>query len=301
MRTRSPAWEPAEPTAPDPNLAELIAHARELIAGRSIAVITGAGISTGSGIPDYRGPGSPQRTPMTVQQFLGSEDFRRHYWARNHLGWRFMDAAVPNAAHRNLAAIAGVRGIITQNVDLLHLKAGSPNVLDLHGNYARVRCLGCGAMQSRHALDGRLEPLNRDFVARVRGAGAIEVAPDADANIAETADFVMVGCERCGGILKPDIVYFGESVPKDTVAAAFAMVDDAETLLVLGSTLSVMSGLRFVRRAATDGKPIVIINRGHTRADGFAGVKIDAELAEALELWVYQQNAQGPERRIDRE
>ena len=219
---------------------------------------------------------------MTLQQFLGSPEFRRRYWARNHLGWRHMDSALPNAAHRTLAGLPGVRAVITQNVDLLHLKAGSRGVIDLHGNYAQVRCLRCEARISRHHLHSVLAPLNAGFVARVAGRGALEVAPDADVVVEDTTDFTMVDCTRCGGILKPDIVYFGESVPKPRVQRAFAAVDDAEALLVLGTSLTVMSGLRFVRHAAKQGKPVVIVNRGRTRGDELATVTVDVDVATAL-------------------
>ncbi len=282
MRTAIPAWEPAEETSPDPDYAERLDRARTLLRGRRIVALTGAGISTASGIPDYRSPGAPRRTPMTLQQFLGSAEFRRRYWARNHLGWRHMDAAQPNAAHRALAALPSVTGVITQNVDLLHLKAGSRGVVDLHGNYAQVRCLSCDYRISRHRLHAQLEPLNAGFVARIAGRGALEVAPDADVVVEDTTDFTMIDCPACGGILKPDIVYFGESVPKERVARAFGMVDDAGALLVLGTSLTVMSGLRFVRHAHKHGTPVVIVNRGRTRGDGLADVTVDVDVARAL-------------------
>lgn len=282
MRTAIPAWEPAEATAPDGDWAERLDRARKLLIGRSIVALTGAGVSTASGIPDYRSPGAPRRTPMTLQQFLGSAEFRRRYWARNHLGWRHMDSARPNAAHRALAALPGVTGVITQNVDLLHLKAGSRGVIDLHGNYAQVRCLSCDYRISRHRLHARLEPLNAGFTARIAGRGALEVAPDADVVVEDTTDFTMVDCPTCDGVLKPDIVYFGESVPKPRVARAFDAVDGADALLVLGTSLTVMSGLRFVRHAAKQGKPVVIVNRGRTRGDELADVTVDVDVATAL-------------------
>ncbi|KXO92283.1 NAD-dependent deacetylase [Tsukamurella pulmonis] len=282
MRTATPAWEPAEATTPDPDFVDRLDRARALLHGRRIVALTGAGVSTASGIPDYRSPGAPRRTPMTLQQFLGSAEFRRRYWARNHLGWRHMDSALPNAAHRGLAALPGVSAVITQNVDLLHLKAGSRGVIDLHGNYAQVRCLSCEYRISRHALHARLAPLNADFTARIAGRGALEVAPDADVVVEDTTDFTMVDCPECQGILKPDIVYFGESVPKPRVARAFAAVDGADALLVLGTSLTVMSGLRFVRHAHRRGTPVVIVNRGRTRGDGLADVTVDVDVATAL-------------------
>ncbi|QYB05330.1 NAD-dependent protein deacetylase [Rhodococcus sp. USK10] len=257
----------------------------DILGGRRLCVITGAGISTDSGIPDYRGPDSPPRNPMTYQQFTGDPDFRRHYWARNHLGWRHMDAARPNTGHRALAGLerAGVAcAVVTQNVDLLHTKAGSRRVIDLHGTYAQVRCLTCNALISRATLADRLECANPGFAETVAAAQGVEIAPDADAVVTSTEHFRMVDCEACGGMLKPDIVYFGESVPKPRVAAAYDVVDEAEALLVAGSSLTVMSGLRFVRHAAKRGIPIAIVNRGATRGDEFATVTVHAGCSEAL-------------------
>lgn len=256
-----------------------------LVSRRSVVALTGAGMSTDSGIPDYRGPDSPPRNPMTYQQFMGDADFRRHYWARNHLGWRHMDATRPNAGHRALAALersGTVRGVLTQNVDLLHTKAGSREVIDLHGSYLQVRCMGCERRTSRIALAERLEAANPGFAESVAAATGVEIAPDADAVIEDTAHFRVVDCEDCGGILKPDIVYFGESVPRDRVDAAFAMVESADVLLVLGSSLTVMSGLRFVRRAAKLGIPVAVVNRGATRGDDYATLKLDAGCSETL-------------------
>jgi NAD-dependent SIR2 family protein deacetylase len=256
-----------------------------LVSRRSVVALTGAGMSTDSGIPDYRGPDSPPRNPMTYQQFMGDADFRRHYWARNHLGWRHMDATRPNAGHRALAALersGTVRGVLTQNVDLLHTKAGSRAVIDLHGSYLQVRCMGCERRTSRIALAERLEAANPGFAESVAAATGVEIAPDADAVIEDTAHFRVVDCEDCGGILKPDIVYFGESVPRDRVDAAFAMVESADVLLVLGSSLTVMSGLRFVRRAAKLGIPVAVVNRGATRGDDYATLKLDAGCSEVL-------------------
>ncbi|GAB4586951.1 NAD-dependent protein deacetylase [Nocardia sp. IFM 10818] len=256
----------------------------DLLSGRRVAVLTGAGISTDSGIPDYRGPDTPPRNPMTYQQFVGDPVFRQRYWARNHVGWRYMDAARPNPGHRALARLerAGVvTGLITQNVDLLHTKAGQRSVIDLHGVYARVRCLGCDALISRMTLADRLEAANPGFAEAARITG-LEVAPDADAVLTDTESFRMVDCARCGGMLKPDIVYFGETVPKDRVADSYALVDAADALLVAGSSLTVMSGLRFARHAAKTGRPVVILNRGRTRGDELAARTIDAGCSPAL-------------------
>ncbi|OHV02760.1 NAD-dependent protein deacetylase [Mycobacterium talmoniae] len=258
-----------------------------LLAGRRVAVLTGAGISTDSGIPDYRGPDSPPSNPMTIQQFTGDPVFRQRYWARNHVGWRHMAATVPNAGHRALAALerAGVvTGVITQNVDLLHDKAGSRTVVNLHGSYARVVCLGCGHAVSRAALAEQLEALNPGFLDRAEALGGIAVAPDADAVVADTASFRYLDCPVCDGMLKPDIVYFGENVPKDRVAQAVSLVASADALLVAGSSLTVFSGYRFVRQAAAAGIPVAIVNRGPTRGDDLATVKLDAGCSPTLAL-----------------
>nr|WP_245529008.1 NAD-dependent protein deacetylase [Beutenbergia cavernae] len=257
----------------------------ELLAGRRLAVLTGAGISTDSGIPDYRGPDSPPRNPMTYQQFVGDPAFRRHYWARNHVGWHHMTATEPNAGHRALAALeqrGAVAGVVTQNVDLLHEAAGSRRVVDLHGHYNEVVCLQCGTTVTRTELDARLTALNPGWLERVEEVGDVEIAPDADAVIAATEDFVIAACEVCGGVLKPNIVYFGENVPRERVARAFEIVDDGDALLVAGSSLAVMSGLRFVRHAAREGKPVVVVNRGVTRGDALATVLLHAGTTETL-------------------
>nr|WP_235215821.1 NAD-dependent protein deacetylase [Mycobacterium kyorinense] len=256
-----------------------------VLAGRRVAVLTGAGISTDSGIPDYRGPDSPPSNPMTIRQFTSDPLFRQRYWARNHLGWRHMADTLPNAGHRALAALeeAGVvAGVITQNVDLLHTKAGSRTVVNLHGSYAQVVCLDCGLTMSRAELAGQLEALNPGFIERAEAVGGLAVAPDADAVVADTSSFRYSDCPSCGGMLKPDIVYFGESVPKDRVAQAYSLVDGADALLVAGSSLTVFSGYRFVRHAAARGMPIAIINRGPTRGDDLATVKVDGGCSEVL-------------------
>ncbi|OJZ68320.1 NAD-dependent protein deacetylase [Mycolicibacterium diernhoferi] len=257
------------------------------LAGRRVAVLTGAGMSTDSGIPDYRGPDSPPSNPMTITQFRSDPMFRQRYWARNHLGWRHMDRTAPNAGHRALARLedAGVvSGLITQNVDLLHTKAGSKQVVNLHGTYAQVICLSCGYTMTREALADELEALNPGFAERAGHVGGIAVAPDADAVVEDTTSFRYLDCPRCAGMLKPDIVYFGESVPKERVQQAFSLVDAAEALLVAGSSLTVFSGYRFVRHAAGAGKPVAIINRGPTRGDALAGVKVEAGCSEMLTL-----------------
>jgi NAD-dependent SIR2 family protein deacetylase len=262
---------------------ELIA----LLAGRRVALLTGAGISTDSGIPDYRGPDSPPSNPMTIRQFTSDPVFRQRYWARNHVGWRHMDDTQPNAGHRAAAALERdgvVNGVITQNVDLLHTKAGSRNVINLHGTYAQVVCLSCGQSISRATLAEELDALNPGFTEEVEAVGGLAVAPDADAVVADTASFRYLDCASCGGMLKPDIVYFGENVPKEVVRQAFSLVEDAEALLVAGSSLTVFSGYRFVRHASALGIPVAIINRGPTRGDDLAAVKVEAGCSELLTL-----------------
>jgi NAD-dependent SIR2 family protein deacetylase len=258
-----------------------------LLQGRRLVVLTGAGMSTDSGIPDYRGPDSPPSNPMTIRQFISDPAFRQRYWARNHLGWRHMDETLPNAGHRALAALehAGVvSGVITQNVDLLHTKAGSRTVINLHGTYAQVICLDCGHTMSRAALADQLEAANPGFVERAAAVSGIAVAPDADAVVSDTASFRIIDCSSCGGMLKPNIVYFGENVPKDRVEQAYSLVDQADALLVAGSSLTVYSGYRFVRHAAAHRIPVAIINRGRTRGDDLATVKVDNGCSPMLAL-----------------
>jgi NAD-dependent SIR2 family protein deacetylase len=264
---------------------ELIA----LLADRRVAVLTGAGISTDSGIPDYRGPDSPPSNPMTIRQFTSDPVFRQRYWARNQVGWRHMDETLPNAGHRAVATLERdgvVSGVITQNVDLLHTKAGSRNVINLHGTYARVVCLSCGDSMTRAALGDKLDALNPGFVERAEAVGGLAVAPDADAVVTETDTFRYLDCPSCGGMLKPDIVYFGESVSKAVVEQAFSLIDAAEALLVAGSSLTVFSGYRFVRHAAARGIPVAIINRGPTRGDELATVQVDGGCSELLMVLV---------------
>lgn len=198
-----------------------------------------------------------------------------------------MDTTVPNAGHRALAHLERcgvVSGIITQNVDLLHTKAGSRTVVNLHGSYAQVACLNCDYMTSRAALAEQLEALNPGFMERSEAVGGLAVAPDADAAVSDTASFRYLDCPCCGGMLKPDIVYFGENVPKDRVAQAYSLVNSADALLVAGSSLTVFSGYRFVRHAAATRIPVAIVNRGRTRGDDLAAVKVDGGCSEVLTL-----------------
>lgn len=262
----------------------VIEQLADLLGTRPWVALTGAGMSTDSGIPDYRGPNAPRATPMQYRDFVGSAEARQRYWARSMLGWRSFGAAHPNEGHRLLAALQADTqglGVITQNVDGLHEAAGSGRVVDLHGRISRVICLDCGETSERSVLQSRLEAANP----AVRGtlpAGHAELRPDGDADLDDTADFVVVDCSDCGGTLKPDVVFFGENVPLDRVREAYALVEDAELLLVLGSSLTVMSGLRFVRHQARAGRLSACINRGPTRADDLFDLRVDGGVSETL-------------------
>src|SRR5690348_9503370 len=258
----------------------------ELVGRGGVCVLSGAGLSTESGIPDYRGPSGALRArlPMTIAEFRGSPGARQRYWARAHLGWRRIAAARPNAGHRAVAALqqAGMlHGIITQNVDGLHQAAGARDVVELHGGLDRVVCLECSARITREALDERLRAANP----HVDWDEVAASNPDGDAELAneQVTRFRLVGCECCGAdLLKPDVVFFGESVPRPRVQRCFELVDGSACLLVLGSSLTVMSGLRFVNRARQARIPVAIVNRGVTRGDPLADVKVDAALGEVL-------------------
>lgn len=250
-----------------------------LLAGRRWLCLTGAGISTDSGIPDYRGPDARPYNPIMFADFVARPGERQRYWARSMQGWRSFGVALPNDGHRALAAL-GVP-VLTQNVDGLHQAGGSRDVLDLHGRIDRVACLGCGAATHRAALQTRLEAANPEVLGSIP-AGTAEVRPDGDAVVEDWHGFVVVDCDTCGGVLKPDVVMFGESVPMPRVADAFGLVDAADALVVAGSSLTVMSGLRFVRHASRRGKPIAIVNRGTTRADDLADLRLHAGTTETL-------------------
>jgi NAD-dependent SIR2 family protein deacetylase len=256
----------------------------DLVHDGGVAVLSGAGLSTESGIPDYRGPTGAARpsSPMTYQVFTADPAARRRYWARSHLGWGLVARAQPNAGHRAVAALqaAGVvDGIVTQNVDGLHTAAGARDVVELHGTLDRVVCLDCGDRSARGFLDTRLREANPDWSADVTG-----INPDGDVSLPDEAldGFHVVPCVVCGGVLKPDVVFFGETVPPDRVAASFARVEAARVLLVLGSSLKVMSGHRFVLRAAKLGIPVAIVNQGETRGDPHAALKLHAPLGRTL-------------------
>ncbi|MBW5484645.1 NAD-dependent protein deacetylase [Streptomyces bambusae] len=275
------SWTPTEDLPPGTTDLEPVADA---LGTGGVLVLTGAGISTESGIPAYRGEGGSlsRHTPMTYQDFTGSVRARRRYWARSHLGWRTFGRARPNAGHRAVAAFGRhglLAGVITQNVDGLHQAAGSADVVELHGSLARVVCLSCGAVSSRGELARRLEEANAGFQPV---AAAMNPDGDADLTDGQVGDFRLVPCTICGGILKPDVVFFGESVPPQRVEHCRGLVREATALLVLGSSLTVMSGLRFVRQAAQAGKPVFIVNQDATRGDRHAVTRIALPLGSAL-------------------
>nr|WP_237405191.1 NAD-dependent protein deacetylase [Streptomyces sp. SN-593] len=256
-----------------------------LAARGGVVVLSGAGLSTESGIPDYRGETGRRRrgSPMTYQEFTGSADNRRRYWARSHVGWPSIAGARPNAGHRavtRLVAAGLVAGVVTQNVDGLHAAAGTPDAVELHGTLHTVVCMDCGARAPRAELADRLDAANPGFralTARIVADGDAELPAD------HVAAFRPVDCAACGsGVLKPDVVFFGEQVPLPRVRASYALVDAASLLLVAGSSLTVMSGLRFARHAAKQGTPVVIVNQGATRGDDLAALRLDLPLGPAL-------------------
>lgn len=265
--------------------------AAELFRGVPTMVLTGAGMSTGSGLPDYRGPDAVPRSPMTYDEFVSSDLSRRRYWARSTVGWRWFLQARPGVTHEALARLAEltpISGIVTQNVDGLHQMAGSRPVIDLHGNLERVVCLACGDASDRQRLQEELIGLNPGFAAELENlAEEARSAPDGDAEVDRTETFRYPDCARCGGILKPDVVFFGENVHRDVVAAANSLLDSADALVVLGSSLTVMSGLRFVRRAVKEGKDVVIVGDGATRGDDLATLRLHGRLETVLPRWVH--------------
>jgi NAD-dependent SIR2 family protein deacetylase len=263
-----------------------IERLNELLARGPLAVITGAGLSTASGIPAYRDPDGQwlHSRPIQHQDFLSSAATRRRYWARSFVGWASLGHAAPNRGHRALAALehAGhLHTVVTQNVDGLHQKAGSAAVVELHGGIARVRCLDCGVLHERAAMQDWLADANPDFAP----APTVRSAPDGDAHLDADryAGFAVPPCPACGGVLKPDVVFFGDSVPRERVARASRAVEEAAALLVVGSSLMVYSGFRFAQQAHRQGKPLVVINRGVTRADALLDLKMDEDCGAVLE------------------
>lgn len=271
---------------PPPDWRERTSDLASLLRGKRLAVLTGAGVSTESGIPDYRGEETARRArnPIRFAEFVADEAGRRRYWARSTLGWPRFKSARPNSAHESLRRLEErgvVVGLITQNVDRLHQRAGSERVVELHGALADVICLDCGRLEDRDDLQSRILAANPGWLAHEG-----ETAPDGDVELSpeEVERFRVVGCEACGGRLKPKVVFFGEGVPAPTVAEAFALQDDADALLVVGSSLAVFSGYRFPRRAALEGKPVFVINVGVTRADPLASRTVPGVAGEALRL-----------------
>jgi len=268
-----------------PRIAELDALASFVRQSERMLVLTGAGCSTESGIPAYRDArGTWQRDePVYFQDFVASHEARQRYWARSFLGWRIVARAKPNAAHKGLARLerdAHLHHVITQNVDGLHQKAGSSRVIDLHGRLDRVECLSCENSISRLRVQELLEDLNRGW-----SAASVAPAPDGDVDLeeADCASFRIAPCPQCSGTLKPGVVFFGESVPKPRVADAMARLEQADALLVVGSSLMVFSGFRFVRGAAERGLPVAVVNKGHTRADDLIDLKIERSCGAVLD------------------
>lgn len=257
-------------------------YAREQLAGKSILVLTGAGVSTESGIPDYRGEGKTERHPMTFDVFMGSQEARARYWARSYVGWSVIANAKPNGSHFALAqaeSLGRISHIITQNVDSLHQQAGSKKITELHGRLDKVICMSCRGLLDRSRMDALIEQLNPGIQKDI----SVEITPDGDAEIEASASFKVPQCPSCFGILKPDVVFFGESVPTERVVSSMEQLERSDALLVAGSSLTVNSGMRFARAASKAGKPIVIVNVGPTRADEIAIAKIEAPTSVALE------------------
>jgi NAD-dependent SIR2 family protein deacetylase len=282
MQLRSIVPEPPGDVNPDSirRLADLVS------ASRRIMVLTGAGCSTESGIPDYRSPGGSwsRHRPVQYGEFVRQPDRRRRYWARSFVGWRRFASAEPNGTHHWLAALergGRMLGLVTQNVDQLHARAGSERVIELHGSNHRVVCLVCLTTWPREEHQARLARLNPEW----REASA-SIAPDGDAPLDEDREgsFVLADCEACGGLAKPDVVFFGESVPRERVAGAMSWLEAADLLLVVGSSLQVWSGFRFARAACQVGVPVAAVNIGPTRADEMLTLKVEGRCSEVFSL-----------------
>lgn len=285
LRITHSAWRPTPGQVPTTR--GTLGDLQELVAGGGVLALTGAGMSTESGIPDYRGPDGARRvTPMTIDQFRDAGG-RQRYWSRAYVGWERFTAARPNRGHAALAALEAqglVNAVITQNVDGLHQQAGSSQVVELHGTLTSVVCLDCAAVLRRDRLHLALSRLNPGFAAAARSSGGA-IRPDGDIDLPEhvVADFRTAACEDCGGDqLKPDVVFFGESAHRAVVARCYEHLEAARALLVLGSSLAVMSGLRFVRRAARLGLPVAIVTNGPTRGDELATIRLSDSLGAVL-------------------
>ena len=272
---------PRQASEPGSEFERQLDRAVATLAGRRIVVLTGAGVSTDSGIPDYRGAGALPRNPMTFQQFLSDTRYRKRYWAGSHLGWPRFYTAQPNEGHAALATLESngiVNGIITQNVDGLHLRAGSQRVVDIHGSLDRVVCLLCGQTFARVDVAARLDAANPWLIQ----PESLELAPDGDVEVKDIDNFIVPDCTVCGGRLKPDVVFFGEFIPTEKFTEASALVRSADALLIAGSSLMVNSGIRLLDQAAKRKLPIVIVNRGATKGDARASIKVEGGTTEAL-------------------
>lgn len=276
---------PAPAHLPDPvPESDLLDALAGFVIKHDVTVLSGAGASTESGIPDYRGPQTrdPDRSPMRYRDFISSPGARRHYWARSAVGWASFSAATPNAGHEALAKLERsgcIRGVVTQNVDGLHQAGGSRRVVELHGTLAEVVCLDCGRTEARGTFQERLLDRNPGWLSR-----AAALAPDGDADLSreETNHFEVANCSQCGGPIKPNVVFFGEDVPDTWTRDAWDLVNDADALLVVGSSLTVYSGFRFVRAAAKANRPVAIVNLGETRGDSLATIRVDGRTGTVL-------------------
>ena len=290
--TARPWTRATSPWRPSTHLHGTVDTAREVLvrAGNTV-VLTGAGLSTDSGLPDYRGPDAPQATPMLYAEFIGDPAARQRYWARNYRGYAAAGDLEPNPGHEaiarweHLSRPTPLVGLITQNVDGLHEQAGSRRLIPLHGRGRDVMCLRCGRITSRADLQAELAELNPGFPVDDPVSPA-QMRPDYDAEVREWQGFRVPNCRVCGGLLKPDVTFFGEPVPKARVTAATAWCQAADAMLVAGSSLTVMSGLRFVRAMAKAGKPVVIVNHGATRADELATVRLDEPVSQVLQALI---------------
>ena len=267
-------------------VADIVDEAVGILRGRSAAVLTGAGVSTDSGIPDYRGVGAPKQHPMSFSDFLQSHRHRQRYWLGSHMGWSRFAAAEPNRGHEAIASAEEASlfsGVVTQNVDALHHKAGSLRVIDLHGRLDKVRCIHCGQSFSRQSIAHTIDLLNpwlekRDISGHIK--------PDGDVDVAVTSEFVVPSCDMCDGVLKPEVIFFGEFVPTGVFDQAASLIARSEALIIAGSSLVVNTGMRLVNLAHRKKIPIVIINRGPTKADRVATVRIEAGTSETLDALV---------------
>ena len=267
-------------------VADVVDEAVGILRGRPAAVLTGAGVSTDSGIPDYRGVGAPKQHPMSFSDFLQSHRHRQRYWLGSHMGWSRFAAAEPNRGHEAIASAEEASlfsGVVTQNVDALHHKAGSLRVVDLHGRLDKVRCIHCGQSFSRQSVAHTIDLLNpwlekRDISGHIK--------PDGDVDVAVTSEFVVPSCDMCDGVLKPEVIFFGEFVPTGVFDQAASLIARSEALIIAGSSLVVNTGMRLVKLAHRKKIPIVIINRGPTKADRLATVRIEAGTSETLDALV---------------